>query len=148
MSTHLADHSELIVTLIVEGLGNVPGHARSISSQACSCIHAKESAGWEVPCGAFQSLVETLGILSSNPKSVNHHPWRCHVMICKRSELQFIRSAMKDLASSQPPIDLMIYEDALKTTATLAILGTARPTSLETGTTTDINMFRDRERER
>ncbi|CAE6932757.1 unnamed protein product, partial [Symbiodinium sp. KB8] len=45
---------------------------------------------------------------------------RCHVMICKRSELQFIRSAMKDLASSQPPIDLMIYEDALKTTATLA----------------------------
>ena len=56
-------------------------------------------------------------------------------MICKRSELECIRSAMKDLASSEPLIDLMVYEDALKTTTRLEILGTARPNSLETART-------------
>eukprot|EP00439_Symbiodinium_sp_Y106_P021714 s3663_g2.t1 len=46
-------------------------------------------------------------------------PGRRHVVICKRSELECIRSAMKDLASSEPLIDLMVYEDALKTTTRL-----------------------------
>ena len=74
-------------------------------------------------------------------------------MICKRSELQFIRSAMKDLASSEPLIDLMVYEDALKTTTRLEILGTARPNSLETARTfresqgANRHVLRERERE-
>ena len=75
-------------------------------------------------------------------------------MICKRSELECIRSAMKDLASSEPLIDLMVYEDALKTTTRLEILGTARPNSLETARTfresqgANRHVLPERERER
>ena len=76
------------------------------------------------------------------------------MVICKRSELECIRSAMKDLASSEPLIDLMVYEDALKTTTRLEILGTARPNSLETARTfresqgANRHVLPERERER
>ena len=56
-----------------------------------------------------------------NPRNVE--PGSCNVVICKRVNLPFIRSAVKELDPSQRMIDLMIYEDALKTTAWLESLG-------------------------
>ena len=54
-----------------------------------------------------------------HPDPRNVAAGHCHVVVCKKDDVRHVRSAMDDLDSSKRAVDLMVIEDALKTTARL-----------------------------
>ena len=63
-----------------------------------------------------------LATCDKNPDPRKVAAGHCHVVLCKNEEVRHVRFAMDDLDPSKRAVDLMVIEDAVKTTAWLKYL--------------------------